>query len=137
MQTRDGFMNIKTSFDQGAACVLMARWAVYKAENEFAPDIFRWLDSTLIKLIKTFSSYEKNHPETFRLSSEFSFYPQFMFYLRRSPFMSIFNSSPDETAYYRIILNRENLLNSITMIQPPLFSYNMGFPNFVKFKNPK
>lgn len=29
----------------------MARWAVFKAENEFSSDVFRWLDSTLIKLV--------------------------------------------------------------------------------------
>lgn len=29
----------------------------------------------------------------------------------------VFNNSPDETAYFRMILNRESVLNSIIMIQ--------------------
>ncbi|RWW09264.1 hypothetical protein BHE74_00007824 [Ensete ventricosum] len=45
-----------------------------------------------------------------------------MFHLRRSQF--VFNNSPDETAYYRMILNRENVANAVVMIQPSLISYS-------------
>lgn len=38
--------------------------------------------------------------------------------------MQVFNNSPDETAYYRMILNRENVANSVVMIQPSLISYS-------------
>jgi protein transport protein SEC23 len=38
---------------------------------------------------------------SFRLSDAFSLYPQFMFHLRRSQFLQAFNSSPDESSYYR------------------------------------
>lgn len=38
---------------------------------------------------------------SFRLADMFSLYPQFMFHLRRSQFLQAFNSSPDETSYYR------------------------------------
>jgi len=48
-----------------------------------------------------------------------------MYHLRRSQFLQVFNNSPDETAYYRHILNKEDCYNSITMIQPLLFSYTM------------
>ncbi|URE39772.1 Sec23/Sec24 beta-sandwich domain [Musa troglodytarum] len=36
----------------------------------------------------------------------------------------VFNNSPDETAYYRMILNRENVANAVVMIQPSLISYS-------------
>lgn len=36
----------------------------------------------------------------------------------------VFNNSPDETAYFRMILNRENVPNSVVMIQPALISYS-------------
>lgn len=36
----------------------------------------------------------------------------------------VFNNSPDETAYFRMILNRENVANSVVMIQPSLISYS-------------
>lgn len=38
---------------------------------------------------------------SFRLSDRFALFPQFMFHLRRSQFLQVFNNSPDETAYYR------------------------------------
>uniref|UniRef100_A0A803MZV8 Protein transport protein SEC23 n=1 Tax=Chenopodium quinoa TaxID=63459 RepID=A0A803MZV8_CHEQI len=37
----------------------------------------------------------------------------------------VFNNSPDETAYFRMILNRENVANSVVMIQPSLISYSL------------
>lgn len=38
--------------------------------------------------------------------------------------IQVFNNSPDETAYFRMILNRENVSNSVVMIQPSLISYS-------------
>ncbi|KAH9733675.1 protein transport protein SEC23 [Citrus sinensis] len=38
--------------------------------------------------------------------------------------IEVFNNSPDETAYFRMILNRENVTNSVVMIQPSLISYS-------------
>lgn len=42
--------------------------------------------------------------------------------------IQVFNNSPDETAYFRMLLNRECIKNSVVMIQPSLLSYsfNMG-----------
>ena len=38
----------------------------------------------------------------------------------------MFNNSPDETAYFRMLLNRENIPNSAVMIQPSLISYSFN-----------
>ncbi|KAJ9567013.1 hypothetical protein OSB04_002979 [Centaurea solstitialis] len=38
----------------------------------------------------------------------------------------VFNNSPDETAYFRMVLNRENVVNSVVMIQPSLISYTFN-----------
>ncbi len=46
-----------------------------------------------------------------------------MFHLRRSQFLQVFNNSPDETAYYRHVLNHEDVSNSLIMIQPTLDAY--------------
>jgi protein transport protein SEC23 len=46
-----------------------------------------------------------------------------MFHLRRSPFLQVFNQSPDETAFMRSVLNVENVSNSLVMIQPTLTSF--------------
>jgi len=51
-----------------------------------------------------------------------------MFHLRRSQFLQVFNSSPDETAFYRAILLRENVTNSLICIQPTLTAYSLEAP---------
>lgn len=38
----------------------------------------------------------------------------------------VFNNSPDETAYFRMLLNRENISNAAVMIQPSLISYSFN-----------
>lgn len=118
-----GNPSIGASFDQEAASVLMARIAIYKSETEAGADIIRWIDRMLIRLCHKFADYQTNDPSSLRLSQNFSLYPQFMFHLRRSQFIQVFNNSPDETAFYRHCLNREDLTNSLVMIQPTLISF--------------
>ncbi|GFZ46460.1 Protein transport protein SEC23 [Saitozyma sp. JCM 24511] len=118
-----GHPAIAQSFDQEAAAVLMARIAVFKAEIDDSPDVLRWLDRMLIRLCQKFAEYRKEDPTSFQLSQNFSIYPQFMFHLRRSQFLQVFNNSPDETAFYRHVLNDADVNNSLIMIQPTLMSY--------------
>lgn len=124
----DNIPEIAAGFDQEAAAVLMARMAVYKTENEDSFDILRWVDRMLIRLCSRFAEYQKDDPGSFALSTNFSLYPQFMFNLRRSQLLQVFNSSPDETAYFRSYLNRENVNNCLLMIQPTLMSYSLSGP---------
>lgn len=115
-------------FDQEAAAVLMTRYAFFKNESEDSIAVLRWLDRSLINLISKFADYQKNDANSFRLSPEFSIYPQFMYHLRRSHFLQTFNASPDETAFYRAVLMRENVINSLIMIQPALLEYSFENP---------
>ncbi|WFD34192.1 GTPase-activating protein S23 [Malassezia cuniculi] len=123
-----GSGQIALSFDQEAAAVLMARIAVFKAEIDDSPDVLRWLDRMLIRLCQKFADYRKDDPTSFRLGETFNIYPQFMFHLRRSQFLQVFNNSPDETAYYRHVLNSEDVNSSLIMIQPTLMSYGFEGP---------
>ncbi|GMI70224.1 hypothetical protein like AT2G21630, partial [Hibiscus trionum] len=111
-------------FDQEAAAVVMARLVSFKMEVEAEFDPIRWLDKALIHICSRFGDYQKDSPSSFSLSPRLSIFPQFMFHLRRSQFVQVFNNSPDETAYFRMILNRENVANSVVMIQPSLISYS-------------
>lgn len=116
---------IASNFDQEAAAVLMARIATFKSEVDDGPDVLRWVDRMLIRLCSRFAEYRKDDPSSFRLERNFTLYPQFMFHLRRSTFLQVFNSSPDETAFSRHILNREDTANSLIMIQPTLDAYRI------------
>lgn len=120
--------HIKASFDQEAAAVIMARVAVFKAEADDGPDVLRWVDRMLIRLCQKMADYRKDDPTSFLLSNQYSIYPQFMFHLRRSQFLQVFNNSPDETAYVRHLIFREDTNNSLTMIQPTMTSYSLTGP---------
>eukprot|EP00803_Ostreobium_quekettii_P006628 evm.model.scf_2332.2 EVM.evm.TU.scf_2332.2 scf_2332:5133-14745(+) len=113
-----------SGFDQEAAAVTMARLASFKMENEDEFDATRWLDRSLIRLSSRFGEYRKDDPQSFSLRPELSFYPQFMFNLRRSQFVQVFGNSPDETAYHRLLLNRVSTADAMVMIQPQLIAYS-------------
>eukprot|EP00096_Caligus_rogercresseyi_P013589 TRINITY_DN621_c0_g1_i2.p1 TRINITY_DN621_c0_g1~~TRINITY_DN621_c0_g1_i2.p1 ORF type:complete len:791 (-),score=227.84 TRINITY_DN621_c0_g1_i2:224-2596(-) len=119
--------HIQASFDQEAAAVLMGRMAVWRAETqEDGPDVLRWVDRTLIRICQKFGDYHNEDPNSFRLPDNFTLYPQFMFHLRRSQFLQVFNNSPDETSFYRLCLMREDLTQCLIMIQPILYAYTFN-----------
>ncbi|XP_054165287.1 protein transport protein Sec23A-like [Oppia nitens] len=138
-QGTDGFRHVRVTtvarnfgandyaFDQECSCVVIARLACHRAEVESnGPDILRWLDRNLIRLCQKFGEYRKDSPESFQLSSNYSMFPQFMFHLRRSQFIQVFNNSPDETSFYRHALFLEDCYNSLVMIQPTLLAYSFN-----------
>jgi protein transport protein SEC23 len=115
--------DIVSGFDQEACALLMARVSTFRVEHEETFDLLRWLDRTLIRVGSKFGEYAKDSPETFRMPGPFAIYPQFMFNLRRSQFLQTANNTPDETAFYRLMMGRETVLNSLVMIQPTLTAY--------------
>ena len=56
---------------------------------------------------------QKDDVSFFSLKSSFAILPQFIFNLRRSQFVHVFNNSPNETAYFCMLLNRKNVTNFI------------------------
>lgn len=119
---------VAASFDQEAAAALLARIAIYRTETEDVSDIMRWLDRSLIRLCGKFAEYTKGNSDSFRLSPTFALFPQFMYHFRRSPFVQTFNSSPDEAAYYRMQFLKEDVSNTLVMMQPSLISYGFEGP---------
>ena len=49
--TTTGLQTVSAGFDQEAAAVLMSRIASFRAETEEGPDILRWVDRMLIRLV--------------------------------------------------------------------------------------
>ena len=45
--------HIAAGFDQEMAAVVMARTAVARSDNDDGPDVLRWLDRMLIRLVST------------------------------------------------------------------------------------
>ncbi|KAK3267011.1 hypothetical protein CYMTET_24406, partial [Cymbomonas tetramitiformis] len=118
--------HLVAGFDQEASAVLLGRLAAFKMENDDEFDPMRWIDRKLINVAKRFGEFRKDDPQSFQLAPNMSIFPQFMFNLRRSQFVQVFNNSPDETAHYRMILQREGVVSSLIMIQPMLLSYSLS-----------
>lgn len=51
-------MHVSAGFDQEASAVLMARMVVNRAETEDSPDVMRWADRTLIRLVMEIHVYD-------------------------------------------------------------------------------
>lgn len=116
------------NFDQEAAAVIVAREAVWRGvqSTEWEPnDGVRLIDNFLIDLCSHFASYRANDPGSLSLPAEINLFPQFVYHLRRSGFVQVFNSSPDETSYYRHCFLAEDCTNSLIMIQPTLTAYQL------------
>lgn len=120
--------NIAMGFDQEAAAVLIARFAMCQIDESDHLDVKKKVDRVLIKLASRFGQYNQNDPMSFKLGPEFMLFPQFIYNLRRSNFLNAFNCSPDETAFYRTCMLRENVLNSLAMISPALMEYTFDCP---------
>lgn len=121
-------LEIAQSFDQEASATLIAKICVDKSYREENIEIIRWLDKSLIRLVQKFAEYVKEDHTTFKLSKEFFYFPQFIFYLRKSTLLQYLNASPDEITYSKTILIKENVNNSTIIIQPILFQYTPENP---------
>lgn len=115
-------------FDQEAAIACISRLSAYKSERVEVVDLVYWLNSVLIKFVRRFSACEKDKPESLQIPDEISLIPQFMYYFRKSYFVQKFATSVDESALYKMTLNRESMSNMLVMIQPALFQYDLSEP---------
>ncbi|CAD2213268.1 protein transport protein SEC23 [Angomonas deanei] len=116
---------LTVAFDQETAAVLLARQALYKTDTLPPLEVLRWLDRTVLRLVRKFAQYTKNDPHSLRLPNEFTLFPQFMYHLRRSGYLNVFNSSPDESSILRLQLLKSCVEDSMTQIQPALYSYTL------------
>ncbi|RNF05792.1 protein transport protein Sec23-like protein [Trypanosoma rangeli] len=128
VQRSTSMPELAASFDQETAAVLLAREALHKADTIPLFDVLRWLDRTVVRLVSRFGDYLKDHPSTLKLPPQFVFFPAFMYHLRRSGYLQVFNCSPDETAILRLMLLKSSVQDSIIQIQPTLYTYRMDAP---------
>jgi protein transport protein SEC23 len=119
-----GLKALLPGFDQECCAALVTRVAVYRGENqEQAP--LRWIDRQLIQMTYSFAEFRKNSPDSYKMHDNFSLFPVFMFHLRRGNLVQVFGNSPDEMSFYRHYALRENVANTLIMIQPSLDAYEL------------
>ncbi|KAK6929871.1 LOW QUALITY PROTEIN: Sec23/Sec24 beta-sandwich [Dillenia turbinata] len=86
---------IAAGFDQEAAASVVARFGNGRLKSHCSENVRSWLDKILIRFASKFGDYVKEDPDSIRLASNFSLFPQLMYYLRRSQFVNVVNSTPD------------------------------------------
>ncbi|GKA61095.1 protein transport protein Sec23 [Tanacetum coccineum] len=123
-----GAPEIAAWFNHETAATVMARLAGHETQKNFPREVVRWLVKELISFASMFGDYISEDPSSFCLSTNFSLYPQFMYHLRRSQVIEVFNSSPDETAFFQLMLNPEGVMGSLIMIQLTIFLYSFDGP---------
>lgn len=134
-----------SSFDQSTFMILLARLLLDKIDTtlgfEKFDDIIKDIDRTVIKLLFHFGGLSLNiksgsgaNPysgllsdivEKYEINRNFTDLPSMAYNLRKNPLLiRIFNSLPDETAYYHHWFQRTNDILSKSIIQPKLFQVN-------------
>lgn len=128
-------VTLEYGFDQEAALVLVARQAISQlaanhgkgsSNGKSELGITKILDQTLVSFCARFAEFIAGSLDSFRLLATYAMLPQFMFHLRRSPFIQVFNNSPDESSFLRHVLMHEDVASSLLMIQPTLVSYDIN-----------
>lgn len=123
-------LGLEYGFDQEAALVLMARHAIDQLlpnGNMASPQsVTKQLDEKLVSFCARFAQYIAESVDSFRLLLTYAMLPQFLFHLRRLPFIQVFNNSPDESSFVRHVLMHEDVGNSLLMIQPLLLLYDIN-----------
>ncbi|KAF9761538.1 Protein transport protein SEC23 [Nosema granulosis] len=114
---------VVNGFDQEAVAVFQARFLLMKKYEE-VKDCERMIDKNLIRFAKAFGKYSKGHPGSLVLPESMAYYPNFMFFFKRSLLVQTENVSIDESVYFKNLLYREKVDDALKLIKPTLISYN-------------
>lgn len=114
---------VHASFDQEAACVFQARAFLGKGFQNVM-DFESAIDKNLIRFTKRYGSFEKGNPASVFLPDSMSYFPNFMFFFRRSLLVQKDGISHDESAYFKILLYKLKTSDAIKMIKPALISFH-------------
>lgn len=124
------------SFDYKAWMVLFTRLLISKIDTtigfESFEEVVNDVDLALIRLMRFFGGLKidtqscqnpfDNPSLVYSINESFKELPALSYSLRRNPqLIRIFNSSPDETAYYHHIFNKSETETSCTMIHPDFY----------------
>lgn len=111
------------SFDQEAATVFQARFLLLKNYDE-VKDCERMIEKNLIRFVKSYGNFSKGIPGSLVLPDSMSYYPNFMFFFKRSLLVQTEDVSKDEAVYFKNLLYREKVDEALKMIKPALISYH-------------
>ncbi|OAG31754.1 protein transport protein SEC23 [Nematocida displodere] len=115
---------LASGFDQEAACVFKAKELSVNADNGDGIDVIRQADRCLIRFMQRFCAFDRDAPSSLKIPPMMSFFPEFIFFLRRLPALHTDGLSFDEVAYQRSVLLSEDSSSTMCIIRPPLVSFH-------------
>lgn len=119
----DDRTRVIASFDQEAACVFQARAFLMKSYLNIL-DFESAIDKALIRFIRRYGTFVRDNPDSVTLPDSMSYYPNFMYFFRRSLLVQKDGISNDESTYFRILLYKLKTEDAIKMIKPSLISFH-------------
>lgn len=114
---------VSSSFDQVTACVFQARAFIAKGYQNVM-DFESAIDKNLIKFVRRYSVFSKNVPNSVMLPASMAYFPNFMYFFRRSLLVQTDGISQDESAYFKLFIFNLDAYDAIKMIKPALISFN-------------
>ncbi|KAI4291733.1 protein transport protein SEC23 [Pancytospora philotis] len=114
---------VYASFDQEAACVFQARAFIEKGFQNVL-DFESAIDKNLIRFTRRYGTYEKGNAASVFLPDSMSYFPNFMFFFRRSLLVQRDGISEDESAYFRILVHKLRTADALKMIKPALIAFH-------------
>lgn len=112
---------------QKAVAALLVRQAVAKADGgASAPEMLKWIDRLLIKMMRTLCSFSKGNPGSVMLPREAGILPGLVFHMRRSAVLRTSGASPDRSCFFRLLASTLDTFSSLVMVQPTLIGYQPG-----------
>ena len=97
--------------------------ATLRCIQDSPKDVFAWVDRTLLRVTKRVAQSLPQEARADLFAGPYGEYPRDMYFLRRSNFLQYFNSTPDETAYWRHHLIGQPAAEAHRMFCPDLVSY--------------
>lgn len=115
----DNPIEMLSQVDQYSLISTYAKIAAYRVFEYDNTTLIRYLDKTLISLLRTYRCNET-------IPEEIGLIAQFFYYLRKSNFVKKFASSLDEMTFYKHTVLRETIDNTLIIVQPQIIEYSLN-----------
>lgn len=115
----DNPLELLPQVDQFSVISTYAKLAALRVFDYDNTTMIRYLDKVLIGMLKTFRR-AGDIPE------EVGLVAQYFYYLRKSNFVKKFATSLDEMTFYKHSVLRENIDNTLIIVQPQIIEYSLA-----------
>jgi protein transport protein SEC23 len=114
----DNPLEMLPQIDQFSVISTYAKLAALRVFDYDNTTMIRYLDKVLIAVLKT---YRQNG----EIPEEVGLVAQYFYYLRKSNFVKKFATSLDEMTFYKHSVLRENIDNTLIIVQPQIIEYSL------------